>query len=605
MLRVEILEKKKNIEGEGTMEYKLRLIIIGVALFCLSLTWVAPAAEGDSCYKRLYIDGNFINGVFIDGNALTYPIDRITIGDEGQLWYMYNEYVGKLDEFAVYDGVLSQAQITAHWDARGNYNDYNDVVADDNPLLWLKLDETDANSGMVANNSGSANWRDGEYVVVGPNDVLMMKPTAGFVGGSSAIEFNVNGRVPELADQNGVCIDVWDGGEFTTSLNGMEDISIELWANYTDLNDYPRFFQHNGAWDNFSSYGLVTQLNDANVMVVLGAKVANYMEWAGDINDGQWHHIVVTYDNTYVEPNLPPVGTYVEEVNKDGPVLWIRFEGAPSDSSGNDYWVEYGGGTSIVEKVGGYGKSLRLDGGTANYAAAANGPNPPTSNTDHNDLYAFAPNDITVEMWYRTFPAGEQQPEEYAYFFQQSGVAGNDDGPGAGPYGQQILVLRGGAWWSGVNPKKNGEWHHLVVTFDEEPNSLSSRIYLDSVLENSSTVTGTTAKLGPELSHMMVGARNDRGYTYNNFVGYVDEFAIYDGILDPNRVLYHYAAWQPKSCQEAVDRGIVPAAWAVVDRKQDCRIDLYDFAIFAEEWAQCNDPAVGGPDCPPNWPTNP
>jgi hypothetical protein len=582
------------------MNSKLRLTITGAAFFCLLLTWVAPAAEGDSCYKRLYIDSNLIGEAFIDGAALTYPIDRITIGAEGQRWYMYNEYVGKIDEFAVYDGVLSQAQVTAHWDARGDYNDYNNLVATDNPLLWLKLDETDANSGMVANNSGSVDYRDGEFVVVGPNNVLMMKPTAGFVAGSNAIEFNVNGRVPERADQNGVCIDVWDGGEFTTSLSGMEDITIELWANYTDLNDYPRFFQHNGAWDNFSSYGLVSQLNDGNTFVVLGAKADTFMSWNTDLNDGQWHHIVVTYDNTYAPPNLPPTLPYPNEVNLDDPVLWLRFEDAdPCDSSDNDYWVEYGGGTSIVGKVGGIGNCLRLDGGTANYAAAANSQSAPTSNTDHNDLYAFAPNDITVEMWYKTFPAGEQQPDQYAYFFQQSGVAGNDTGPGAGPYDQQILVLRGGAWWSGVNPKKDGEWHHLVVTFDEEPNSLEARIYLDNELQNTSTITGSSAKLGPELSHMMVGARNDRGYTYNNFIGYVDEFAIYEGILDPNRIEVHYAAFLPEDCAEVIERGWASGTLVTLDRNQDCQINFFDFAIFAQDWAICNEP--GGTGCSRNW----
>jgi hypothetical protein len=594
-----VFEKNINIEGEGIMEYRLKLLIVASALLCVLLAEVAPAAEGDSCYKRLYIDGSLISETFIDGAALTYPIDRITIGAEGQRWYMYNEYVGKIDEFAVYDGALSEGRIKAHWDANDNYADYQDEVQADNPLLWLKLDEPNTANGAVANNSGSADWRDGEYVTQGPNTIII-SPTAGFVAGSNGVELNANGRlIPDLNDANGACIDVWDGGEFTTSLHGMEDISIELWANYTDLNDYPRFFQHNGAWDNFSGYGLVAQLNDANTLVVLGAKADTFVDFDDDINDGQWHHIVVTYDNTYVEPNYEDTNSYPQEVAADNPVLWLRFDTDPCDSSGNDYWVEYGGGTSIVDKVGGIGKSLRLGGGTANYAAAANGPNAPTDNSDHNDLYAFAPNDITVEMWYKTFPAGEPQPEQYAYFFQQSGAWDyGDGGPGAGPYEQQILVLRGGAWWSGVNPKKDGEWHHLVVTFDEEPNSLTSQIYLDNVLENTSNITGSSAKLGPELSHMMIGARNDRGYTYNDFIGYVDEFAIYEGLLDPNRIEAHYAAWPPKNCQEAIDRGY----GAVVDLNGDCRIDFVDFATFVSSgsWGLCNDPC--DPECTPNWP---
>jgi len=579
------------------MEYKLRLIIIGVALCLL------PAVTlGDSVVKTLYIDGVLIAEVNEPNDGLDWPNDRVTIGAEGSRWYMYNEYVGKLDDFAIYDGVLSQAQVLAHWNARGNYTTYQAAVSDDSPLLWLKLDETDTNDGMVANNSGSEDYRDGEYVALDPEGAgIIISPTAGFVAGSNGVDLNANGRIAEMGDANGVCIDVWDGGEFSTELTSEGDTSIELWANYTDLNDYPRFFQHNGDWQQSDGYSLEAVLNDANTLVVKGGGVARFIDTVNDLNDGQWHHIVVTFDSTYIEVPPPPTLPYPNEVALDNPVLWLRFEDTdPCDSSGNNYWVEYGGGTSIVGKVGGIGNCLRLGGGTANYAAAANGPNVPTSNTDLNDLYAFAPNDITIEMWYKTFPAGETQPEEYAYFFQQSGVAGNDTGPGAGPYGTQILVLRGGAWWSGVNPKKDGQWHHLVVTFDEEPNSLEAQIYRDGELENTSAITGTTAKLGPELSHMMIGARNDRGYTYNNFIGYVDEFAIYEGLLDPNRIAIHYAAFQPENCAEVVERGWASGTLVVIDRNQDCRIDFFDFAIFAEQWALCNEPG-GGTGCSANW----
>jgi hypothetical protein len=587
------------------MNSKLRLIILGGALIVLS---VVPLAGADVyTQKTLYVDGVKVG----DGNStisgLTWPNDDITIGAEGSRGgWLYNEYVGKIDDFAIYAGQLTPAQVAAHWAARGDYPGYQAAVQADNPLLWLKLDEADVNNGMVAYNSGSVDIN-GIYVVNGPN-TIKMGTTAGFVAGSNGVQLNVNGRVAELGDANGVCVSVPDAdGDFSSELQG--DVTIEMWVNYTDLNGFPTFFQHNGAYDALGGYGIIAQLNDGNSLVVTGGNVSNYVDFNDDINDGDWHHIVVAYDSNY--PPLPPPVPYPNAVALDNPVLWLRFEDEePKDYSVADgnHWVGYGAGSSIVEKVGGIGKSCYLNGATtANYVAAKNDPNPPPlveeSYSVYGDEYAFAPNDITFELWYRVPADQSPLPDPYCVYFQQTGPGGRDNGP-AVTNRDAFCVLAGGPWWTGVSPKFDGKWHQLVVTFDEEyggePNTLHIDLYLDSELKTFRTSTGATAKLGPELSHVMLGGRPDIGYTYNNFAGYVDEFAIYEGILNPNRILAHWVAWQPKSCEEAVERGIVPAAWAVVDKKQDCRIDFYDFAIFAQDWALCNDPQ-GGAGCVPNW----
>jgi hypothetical protein len=561
-----------------------------------------PPPPTQYCIKTLYIDGVYVG----EGTAdywLTWPIDRITIGSECSRWYMYNEYVGKLDDFAIYEGALSAAQVTAHWNAKGDYTAYQAAVQADNPLLWLMLDETDTNDGAIAYNSGSVDYRYGTYVARGPGVVI--KPTAGFVAGSGAVELNVNGRVPELGEANGVCIDVWDGGEFSTETEG--DVTIELWANYTDLNDYPRFFQHNGAWDELGSYGLSALLNDGNTLAVFGGGDVNFMDFENDINDGQWHHIVVTYDSTFQIPPYTPC--YETEVITDYPVLWMRFDDEdPLDYSGNDHWVEYGSGTSIVEGVGGYGKSIYMDGSSSGYAACTNNSYPPSCNTCFGDQYAMVPDDITIELWYKTLPQGDPQPGDLGTFFQQIGswlhepnapAVGNDQG--------QIRVFGGsGKWQTGWDPGFDGHWHQLVVTYDEQyqgdPCSMHAQLYVDGYLraENTFTDPNGRAKLGPELSHFVVGGENDRGYVYNTIPGYFDEVAIYEGILAAERVLAHYEAW-PWDCNELWYRQLMPPWAALIDRNQDCTIDFYDFAEFALEWALCNDPQ-GGPGCVPNWP---
>jgi len=140
-------------------------------------------------------------------------------------------------------------------------------------------------------------------------------------------------------------------------------------------------------------------------------------------------------------------------------------------------------------------------------------------------------------------------------------------------------------------------WHHMVVTYDEEylgPNTMHVQFYLDGLEKASTTFVDPNAKLGPELSHLLVGASNDMSDTYNPFTGHVDEFAIYEGILSPERIMTHYAAWQPWNCEELWDRQMMPPWAEIADKDQNCYIDFYDFAAFAAEWAICSDPNTTG-----------
>lgn len=576
------------------MKYKLELLIMASVLFCLSLTTVAPA---DSCVKTLYVDGAYID--YADVNqGLSWTYERITIGSESNRWYLYNGYIGKMDEFAIYAGVLDAGQIAAHYEAGStDYAAYTAVVQADNPLLWLKFEDASTDHNDVADNSGSIGI-DGAYISTGVGSITQ---TTGIAAGSTAIV--LPGDEPDV---NGNCVDVWDGnGDFGEDLDG--DVTIELWVNYTDISDYPRFFQHNGSWQNEGSYGVM--VNGPNQLGVIGGGTTNYMTTPSDINDGDWHHIVVTYDSTY-EP--PDTNSYPEEVMADNPFIWLRFDyEAATDSSGNGNWVGYGN-VDIVT-AGGIGKSALQDTndeGSGNYAAAAaKGPDaPPYEEWDQ--AYALAPNDITIEFWYKSLPAGGDQPGQYVMLCQQIGKWQNEpNGPAIGTADGQIRVFCGapghgtGIWYTGRYPY-DGAWHHIVVTYDEEyqddPCSIHMQLYYDGDLsEHTSTDPriGLYEGLGVELSHMILGAANNRGYSYSIAPGYYDEFAIYDGILGADRVMAHYLAWQPRDCEEVWDRG----GGIVADMDKDCDVDFRDFAMLASYWLLCNDPGSSDPNCVPNW----
>lgn len=572
----------------------------------MDANYTAVANFTTDCVKTLYVDGILI-GSSSAPQGLSWDYSRLTIAAEGNRDYLYNEYVGDMDDFAIYDAVLDACDVAAHYTAGTNYDTYKTVIGNDNPLLWLKFDDPGLAHNDTAANSGSADL-DGQYVITGAESSPITAVT-GFNPDSNAVNFPDSGAEP-----NGHCVDVWDvGGDLGENLEG--DLTVESWVRFTNINlppdnDYPRLFQHNGDWQDVNSYGLM--IAAPNIIGVIGGGDTDYMPLPYDINDNDWHHIVVTYESTYDEPEEVNTISYVEEVAKDNPVVWIRFESTiPEDSAGNDNWVAYGGETAIVEKVGGIGNSILLDTageGQGLFAAAVAKDSNVPPYEEYGNQWAIVPGDITVEMWYKTLPAGQPQPPDYGIFFQQIGNSDREPkAPGVSNSEGQIRVFAGSNYgYTNVNPKFDGKWHHMVVTYDEQyggdPCLMVAELYLDGSFRGYTiSEAGDDAKLGTELSHMVFGAENNRGYSYNVIPAYYDEIAIYDGILDPNRIQDHYYAFQPKNCEQVIERGWMSQSWVVVDRNYDCKVDFYDFAIFAQDWATCNDPEIGPPDCMPNW----
>jgi len=143
---LELWEKASNItnyprlmqhEGGGTQNYGLgatndpnaQLMVMGCGTTWYTWppglfngTWryivVTYAFNDPNTTKSWYLDGAFKGSSTVAG-SLTPPDEwsDLLLGAEGQQNYVYNGYKGALDEVAYYDYVLSQAQITAHYNA--------------------------------------------------------------------------------------------------------------------------------------------------------------------------------------------------------------------------------------------------------------------------------------------------------------------------------------------------------------------------------------------------------------------------------------------------------------------------------------------------------
>ncbi len=581
------------------MKYNVELSVVIAMLFGLMLTGVASA---DSVTKTLYVDGVKVGSVTA-AQALSYPYPRLTIGAEGSRYFRYNGLVGEVDEFAVFGKVLTDTNVSDLYNAGAG--GYVAAVNAAGPLLYLRFEDATSASGDKIANSGTLADVNSTYIGAVGLDA------SGFVGKAAILH--------GATDGNGDCMDVcdWDGRLYQSN------VTVAFWVKTTENTDYPRLFQHNGGNTEERSFGAMYNAG-TNSVGLIGGGSTGYLN--ATLNDGSWHNVVVTYKS------IVP-GPYAWEVMADDPCVYLKFDNQMFvDSSKNHYFAGYFGNyqsvnakNAEIRDTGGIGSSLYLhnimadpNSGSYNVAYVWNNwwadPSihllrdapPPADWTTNNDNYAFAPGDITFECWVKSDPT--LAPAQYAPIFQQVGsYLKEPNAPMLGLYtdaGVSRLRIAAGSQWyyPGTNAPFDGQWHQLAVTYDENEvnpgRDMGIQLYVDGSLVASTTIVDDVnlqAKLGPELIQLIIGSQNDQGWPYTMFNGYIDEFAVYNGVLSGDRIAAHYAAWQPKDCNDVKTRGMTLPG----DFNGDCQVDLYDYAIFASQWRLCNKPGTAG--CGQNW----
>jgi hypothetical protein len=590
------------------------------ASLCLLLAQAAPATTTQAVVKTLYVDGAKI-GQGIAADQLSFPYNRLTIGAEGNLYYRYNGLVGSIDEFAIYPTVLSDPCIAWHYSMSDTNAHYVSAVQHDNPKLWLRFEDANSENNAPAANSGSlGSAYNGTYIGDTVNSVTLVQ---GVWPGTQAASFS------GANDGNGTCVDVNDA---IGSLNCME-ATIEFWVD-ANLNStsppqdpYPRFFQHNngtalsyGAWYSVSTWEVDLEGGGGS------APIFNYT-----LLNGNWHHVVITYHEISSSAT-----NYYNEVMADDPCLYLRFGDDPNgyaDSSSNHYWVEYGPATSIVPvtTAGGIGSCIYLPGGGGSWVAAANRWTEPCLPTGpHSYSYAFAPNDITFEVWVRSNKTRDAV-DPYAVMFNQTIISTADDSnaPFLGKNSNdefEALTPFGGSDGSNMSYavyttsvgdplaqfQFDDKWHQIVLEYHVHAGNnyhlevawyKDANLVKDKIYPNDPCYSGPTLGItGEEMDHIVIGGTNNRANVQNHWGGYYDEFAIYPTALSPARILAHYQAAQPQNCSQLWSRGQGMSA----DRNEDCFLNIDDFASFAKDWRKCNDPSGSCPgctssSCPPWW----
>ncbi|MDA1013526.1 MAG: hypothetical protein O3A00_03615, partial [Planctomycetota bacterium] len=91
---------------------------------------------------------------------------------------------------------------------------------------------------------------------------------------------------------------------------------------------------------------------------------------------------------------------------------------------------------------------------------------------------------------------------------------------------------------AGNRSVNDGQWHHVVGTFDINSGIATKRIYIDGRLdaEEATSITGT---LNPTIYWVIIGDNHERLYS-RSFEGAIDEVALYGAALGEDEVASHY-----------------------------------------------------------------
>ena len=103
-------------------------------------TWhhVTLVRAGDDV--KVYLDGEVANPEIQTTAAKNFNASQIVLGTRSD---GFGPFQGRLDEVAVFDAVLTPAQIQAHFNAAKAAAPARDVILKDNPLAYWRLDETE------------------------------------------------------------------------------------------------------------------------------------------------------------------------------------------------------------------------------------------------------------------------------------------------------------------------------------------------------------------------------------------------------------------------------------------------------------------------------
>ena len=502
--------------------------------------WTHLVGTYDGTTKRFYINGALVHSIVVPFRANSVSPLRIGGGASDSVVGSFF-FVGDVDEVAVYDKVLTLEQIQAHY--------Y--TAQPTPPTIVTQPQSTNAyegstvtlSVGVVGTPPLSYQWYLWDFTLVNQtNRTLVLHDVTDFDSGPYYVEITNPAGGPVTSDTADVTVLPTEPPTITTdpqSASVYQGGTVRFKVTATGGTQLTYQWQHDGG----------DLLDATNALLVVSnvtpSEAGGYQVWVGNALG------LTPSAQATLTVIVPDPGSYAATVLEDQPAAYWRL-----DESGGplalDALGSYDGGYSNTVTLGVAGALV----GDLDTAVHFDG----VAGTKVDVAYSPALNPASrwsVEAWARV-TGGDGS--------YRSPITSRDDQPQRGFI---FYATAGNTWefWSGQGsqngwdpivgpPVVNNAWTHLAATYD----GATKRFYVNGVLVGTSTLP-----YGPNTARplRLGGGSTDSILGNYFFVGDVDEVAVYNSVLTPERVGDHFAASlgggiPPSILSEPVSRTVLP-----------------------------------------------
>jgi hypothetical protein len=491
--------------------------------FLFEWEWAHLVATFDGTTKKFYVNGELVGSVTRTSPPLYRPNRarpfRIGAGaNEGSGNYFF---IGEIDEVAVYDKELPQHRVLAHYKAGSGADPQ--VVAPE-----------------ITSNPQSQSVFLGQPVVFSANVTGSLPLTyqwtrdGAAIPGATNITYSIS--IPTLADDGVYALEVSNpGGAVLTqeAILIVQDISVPV---ITQQPQPVAVLPGGTAVFTVAATGSTTfnyqwQLNGVDLpnqtnatLTLTGVQLSqagNYTVTVSNVAGA------TTSDLALLNVIVLPETSYREVVLADGPVSYWRL-GESTDAEIAADAMDRNPGVYMNGVVKGQPGALSSDSDTAAGFLSASQTKVEVHFTPELNSVPF-----TAELWARvTGGSTHRSPLSSRNDFPQRGYIFYADPSNRWQFwtgtGEQV-------GWDIINGPlvQNNVWTHLAATYDGE----TKRFYVNGLQVGSSTAPfspndATVLRIG--------GGQNENATGSFFFQGTIDEVAIYDKVLTPERIQIHY-----------------------------------------------------------------
>ena len=543
----------------GSIGYNIQVLNTGVIQFWFAQDFtnrmeVESSTSGldDNIWHHIAVtydgSGNASGvSIYIDGSADTTNIVADNVGPSTTNSKSFNissyndgaigHFGGKIDDVAVYDKELTSSEVATIY----NSGAPNDLTVNgpssnllgywgmgDDLIVSTPIDTWFTPSNVIWNNEGSNHsW------------IVLQHPTR-----STQICFDANSTIARIASMFISFGGNFSGGSLTKRPNAIDELKAGVSQNWAGIDT-----------GTFISYVHVWQTQDASKTRVLA-----------NLDNSEGFGIFMLFDE---------LDTFTDDWESQEVAL-ISMAGSSISCLTNDNIfdtnkIRYGTTTNLPEFYS-TSNPIRFFGGPLKVPSNSTFSRSSTLFNDENsseneyatvgNFYDFERNEsFSISFWFRTRFSQTQIPvSKRDNTSPLRGWSIYQDATGKYYW---ILCSTSGSDFIQVNTANaynDGNWHHMITTYDGTSSTNGMNIYVDGVLDTTGA-TGTLSNTIVDITPMQISGRDGGNL---GFVGNIDDVAIFNKELDGYDVVDIYNNGIPRD-ERNFDDGYLVGYWLMGD----------------------------------------